>query len=341
MDIMKRRPGSSLALISSTWVAKMKVREGKGIEAAELLAETLKESIGDPANEQVESLLDELVRTLVPKRSKDPVDADALFAQLKSILEKAATGQESPTTNARIAYASARLADMLRLPDRADLFLKGMAANTDPAVLSPMLLSASGEILLKDGQLDQAQAMFQRIVDRYQESAFADAGPVGLARVAMARKEYQQALDLFNEAIETSPGMSRFQEATAGKLEALTMLGKLEDAEKLGLEILGDKQFKGQTAGKAYLVLGQVFRSKASTKSGSEKEEDLKKANGYYVNAFARFKSIPDIAAEGLLKSYETLTELGDSDGATETLKILKENAKLQNTPAAKKAQTL
>ena len=337
--IVQRRPNSPLALISKTWIVKMMVREGKGLEAAELLGESLKETIGDPANEQVEPMIDELVRSLVPKRVRgvEP-DLDALMGQLNTIIDKAATGQESPTTNARKAYAGARLADMVRKPDRADLLLKGMAANTDPAVLSPMLLSAAGEILLKGGELDKSAAMFQRIVDRFQDSAFADSGPVGLARVEMARKEYQKALDLFTKALEEIPGMSRYREATVGKLEALTKLGKLDDAEKLGLEVLGDRGFKGESSGQAYLLLGDVYKAKASTKTGSEKEEDLRKANGYYINAFARFKAFPEIAADGLLRSYTVLTELGESDAAKQTLDGIIQNPKFDGTKAKAEA---
>jgi TolA-binding protein len=343
MGVMNRRPGTNLALKSSVWVVKMLVREGRNDEAAQLLATTLKDSIGDPANEQVEPLLDEMVKTLVPKRTKDAaaINPDDLFKKLTDILNKAAEGKESQTTNARIAYANALLAEKLRLPDRSDLFLKGMAANTDPAVLSPMLLSACGEIMLKDGNLDQAEAMFQRIVDRYQDSSFSDSGPVGLGRVALARKDYQKAYDLFTDAIENNPAMSKFGEATVGKLEALEKLGKLDDAEKLGVQMLGDKQFKGESSGKAYLLLGDVFQARGKTLSGSDKEEALKKANGYYINAFARFKAYPEIAGSGLLNSYKVLTELGLADDAAQQLKNLTDSPKFEKTQARKEAEKI
>ncbi len=340
--IMKRYPGTSLSLISTTWVVKMMVRENRGLEAAELLAETLKDSIADPSNEQVETLIDEMVRTLVPKRTKgDQVNPDALFEQLNKVVDKAAAGQENPTTHARKSYAGARLFDMLRLPDRSDLLLKGIAINTPPDALSPMLLAACGEILIKENQLDQAEAMFQRIVDRYQESPFADSGPVGLGQVALAKKDYPKALEHFNFAIEESQGSSRFREANIGKIEALIKLGKLDDAEKDGLALLGDKSFKGEPAGQVYLLLGDLFLARSATKGGEDKENELKKANGYYQNAFARFKAYPEVAAEGLLRSHKTLKELGLSQEADDTLKILLENEKLKNTKAFKEAEKL
>lgn len=338
--MMKRFPGSNLALISTTWVVKMMVRENKGMEAAELLAETLKDSIANPANEQVEPLIDEMVRTLVPKRTKGvEINPDALFEQLNKVFDKAAAGQENPTTFARKNYAGARLFDMLRLPERSDQLLKAIAANTAPEALSPMLLSACGEILLKQGDLDLAEGMFQRILDRYQESPFADAGPVGMGQVALAKKEYQKAFDQFKVAIEESQGSSRFQDANIGRLEALLKLGKLDEAEQVGVDLLKDRAFKGEPGGKVYLLLGDIFKTRAGTKGGAEKEEGLKKANGYYQNAFARFKAFPDIAAEGLLRSAEVLKDMGLTAEAEETLKILRENEKFKNTPAFKKAQ--
>ena len=79
---MQRKPDSQLALMSATWVAKMKIREGKGKEAAELLADTLKGRIANPASEQVEFLIDELVKTLVPRKKPKDIDADAVLEEI-------------------------------------------------------------------------------------------------------------------------------------------------------------------------------------------------------------------------------------------------------------------
>jgi tetratricopeptide (TPR) repeat protein len=339
--MMKRYPGSDLALISTTWVVKMMVRENKAAEAAELLANTLKDSIADPSNEQVESLIDEMVRTLVPpRRAKGAeVNPDALFEQLNKIFDKAAEGQENPTTFARKNYAGARLFDMLRLPDRSDQLLKAIALNSPPEALSPMLLSACGEILVKDGQIDKAEGMFLRIVDRYQESPFADSGPVGLGLIALKKGEFQSAMDHFTFAIDESQGSSKFREANIGRVEALAKLGKLDEAETAGLALLADRSFKGEPGGQVYLLVGDIFKARAATKGGAEKEEQQKKANSYYQNAFARFKAYPEIAAEGLWRSSEVLKDMGLNEEAETTLKILRENEKFKNTPAFKKAQ--
>jgi tetratricopeptide (TPR) repeat protein len=171
---------------------------------------------------------------------------------------------------------------------------------------------------------------------------FSDAGPVGLGYIAMARKQPASALKIFETALDSNPGMSRFKETTLGKLEALAALGQFEPAEKLALEIIGDKIFRGESAGKAYLVLARIYRTQA-TKAASEtdKTELLKKAHGTYQRVYIAYQSVPDVCAEAYWQAYETATDLGDTTLAGETLKTLAAHPKLKNTARAKKAVEL
>lgn len=342
IEFLQRKPDSPLALMSASWVAKMKAREGKGVEAAEMLAGALKNRIGNPASEQVEFLIDELVKTLVPPRTKPAdIDIDALDAQLIEVMTKAIGEQENATTNARLYFARARLAQLLRRNDKSDLYLRGIATinSKDPSVLSPALLAESGDILLKLGQLDEAEAMFQRLIDRYKEGMFADAGPVGLGYIALARKKPEEAFKIFEDAMDNNPGMSRIKETTLGKLEAMIDLGQLDEAEKFALEIVGDRMFRGESVGKAYILLGRVYRQRAEKVDGVEERlELLKTAHATYQRVYIAYKSTPDVCAEAYWQAYETLLELGNQTLADETLKALQNEPKLQNTPAAKRA---
>jgi TolA-binding protein len=342
-EFLKRKPDSQLALLSASWVAKMKVREGKGPEAAAMLADAAKGKIGNPANEQVEFLLDELVKTLIPRKKPKDLDIDAIDTQLQDIINNAIKGQENATTNARLYYARARLAELLRRRDRSDLYLKGIATINakDPTVLSPALLAVSGDILLKLGQLDEAEAMFRRLADRYQDGLYADAGPVGLGYIALERKQPEEALKIFENALENNPGMSRFKETTLGLVEALAAVGRLDDAEQRALQIVGDKMFRGEPAAKAYLLLGSITRQQAAKASGSdEKLELLKKAHGYYQRVYVAYQSVPEVCAEAYWQAYETAKEMGNQELAEETLKTLREHPKLQNTARVKKLGT-
>lgn len=342
-EFMTKKPDSQIALVSATWVAKMYSRMGKTEEAAKIFADNLKLRIGDPTAEQVEFLIDEFVKSLVPRKKPKDIDADALDKQLVEMLEKA-IGKANPTATARIFYARARLAQMLKRTDRSDLYLKGIATTNakDPSVLSPALLSVCGEILLKTGDLDGAEAMFRRLKDRYSESIFADAGPVGEGYVALARKKPEDALKIFNDALETNPGSSKFKEATVGKLQAMLETGKqLDEALKLGLESVGQREFKGEFGAKIYLIIGQIYEKKSAAASGNEAKEFLKQAFGTYQRIYGAFMAFPELAAEAYWRAYLTAKELGESLISQENLKTLATHPKLENTAYAKKAREI
>ncbi|MFZ9941643.1 MAG: tetratricopeptide repeat protein [Luteolibacter sp.] len=339
-DFLKRRPDSALALLSATWVAKMKAREGKGAEAGQMLGDALKDRISKPSNEQVEFLIDELVKTMVPRKKPADIDIDALDKQLTDLLAQVTAGQENPTTAARIYYARARLAQLLRRNDRSDLYMKGIATINakDPMVLSPALLAVSGDILLKSGDDNGAEAMFKHLVERYSDSSFSDAGPVGMGLVALARKKPDEALKIFDDALQNNPGMSRFKEATLGKLQALVELEKYEEATQLALNTVGDKMFRGQSAADAYMLLAKAYRKQATKLAGPEGVELLKKAHGTYQRVYVAYQGFPEVCAEAYWQAYETAQKLGEETLAAETLKALREHPKLTNTEAAKRA---
>jgi len=340
-DFVKKFPKSNLVMPSIGWISKAMARMGREAEATQLIADTLKAEIGNPASELVEQLIDELVKSFVPRKVKPAeIDLDAIDKQLVELLNKIAEGKQNATTNARIYYARARLAQAIKRNDKSELYLKGIATNaTDPAALSPTLLAVVGDIQLKNGKLDEAQAMFQRLKDRYSDSSFSDSGPVGLGQVALARKKPDEALKIFNNAIETIPGMSRFKEANLGKLEALVELGEYENAEKLADNMIGDKAFRGESAGRAYLLKALSFRRQAAKAAGIDASRDLlKQARAVYQRVQGAYKATPEVYAEALWQEYKTAQELRDDENAKKILEFLLAEPKLKNTARIKDA---
>jgi tetratricopeptide (TPR) repeat protein len=341
-EFLKRRPNSSLALLSATQLAKMKTREGKGTEAAEMLGQAVKARLPDPTNEQVEFLIDEMVKALVPRGKKPAeIDVDAIDKQLVDMLTALIGDKENATTNARLYYARAQLARLVRRPDRAELYLKGIAtinAKT-PAVLSPALLAVSGDILLKLGNIDEAEAMFRRLIDRHKDGMFADAGPVGLGYIALARKQGDEAYRIFEEALTTGSGTSRMKEASLGKIEALIVSRKFDEALKLAQAMAGDKSFRGETAGKSLMLAAKIYREQASNASDNDAKTKLfEQAHGTYQKVYIAYQSTPEVCAEAYWQAYETLNLMGNKELADKTLETLKENPKLKNTERFKQA---
>jgi TolA-binding protein len=342
VDFVKNFPESKLLMTSIGSISKAYARIDKAAEGTKLIADTLKPAIGDPTSELVEQLIDELVKTFVPRNVKPAnIDVDAVDKQLVELMTKIAEGSTNATTNARIYYARARLAQALKRNDKSDLYLKGIATNTsDPAALSPMLLSVSGDILLKNGKLEEAEKMFQRLKDRYAESSFSDSGPVGLGQIALARKKPDEALKIFNNAIETIPEMSRFREANLGKLEALVELGEHDTADKLADNMIGDKAYRGEYAGKAYLLKALNLRRKAPKAEGIDATRDLQKqARAVYQRVQGAYKASPEVYAEALWQEYQTALDLRDDVNAKEILTFLLAEPKIKNTSRIKDAQ--
>ena len=346
---LKDHPESQLALLSAGKVVQMKIREGKGEEGAAILAEALRSRIGNPAVQQVEYLLDLMVQTLVPRKkpAKEEMEAlaEQLDQQLVETLTKVIGDKPNPTATARMFYAQARLSQLLYRAgrtDRSDLLLKGIATNyaNDPAVLSPTLLSVCGDILLQEENLDGAQAMYKRLNDSYKDSLFSDAGPLGLGNVALARKQPEEALKIFEDTLVNNKGTSRFRETTLGKLQALIDLGNFEDGRKLAEQLVGDKMFHGEMAGKAYLMLANSYRVEAAlAAAGSDPKELMRKAYATYQRVYIAYQSLPDICAEAYWQASETAKTLNEYGLAAENLKALANHPKLQNTRRAKEAK--
>ncbi|KAB2641964.1 MAG: tetratricopeptide repeat protein [Verrucomicrobia bacterium] len=345
---LKEHPDSQLAPLSAGKIVQMYNRLGKSEEGAQILAEALRTSISNPAVEQAEYLLDLLVQTLVPRKRpvKDEMEATAekLEKQLLETLAKA-IDKPNPTATARTFYAQARLSQLLyhaSRTDHSDLLLKGIATNysSEPAVLSPTLLSVCGDILLLDGKLDAAQAMYQRLNDRYKDSLFSDAGPLGLGNVALARKQPDAALKIFEDTLVNNKGTSRYCETTIGKLRALIDLGQFAEARKLAELVVSDKTYRGEMAGKAYLMMADSYRIEAARPEAvTERDELMRKAYNTYQRMYVVYQSLPDICAEAYWQASETAKALKEGDLAAENLKVLANHPKLQNTKRAKEAK--
>lgn len=341
-DFIIRNPKSQLLAVSVRWLVQAERREGEAGEAGDALAVVLKAGMSDPSNEHVEAVIEELVKSMVPRKRAQDLDADALDQQLVELLEKAAGPNANTTAKARIYYARSQLARLLKRNDRSELYLKGIALSNlkDPSVLSPRLLSTSGDTLLKSGDVDGAERMYQWLRDHH-AAKFGNVASIGLGNVALARKKPEEALKLFNGVLENQPAPPEITGATVGKLQALVDLNKDDEAMKLALEAVANRTFKGESTARIYLKLGGLYEKKAAAAASEEAAGFLKQAHGIYQRVYVAYQGFPELCAEGYLRAAGVLKKLGDEKRARETLKALIEHPKLQNTEAAKKAKAM
>lgn len=309
---------------------------------SEILASILRSRIADPSCEYVEGVIDELVNDIQPHNKAKDIDLDALDKQLVDLLNKN-IDKPNATSAARVLYARARLTQMLKRQDLSYLYMRGIATLNikNPSALSPALLAASGDLLLKENDLDGAEIMFKYLSEHYKASMFSDAGPVGLGYVALGRKKPEEALRIFKNILENNPVTSRFKETTLGKLQALVELDKLEPATELALEMVGGKMFRGEASAKAYMQLGLIYRKQAAKADGEEARQFLAKAHGTYQRVYVAYQGFPEICAEAYWQASLVLKELKDDVQAQETLKALAEHPKLKDTARAKEAREM
>ncbi|MGC4016553.1 MAG: tetratricopeptide repeat protein [Luteolibacter sp.] len=340
-DFIKSHPNSPVAMESVSTVADVMIRQKTPEKAAEYLGEVLKPRIGDPAAEQAEGLIDTLLRAIIPRlKQPKPEEIDAVEKKVEDELKKIVGENENPTTNARIYYARAKVRYQFKDYAKSDLYISGIATGSKPEDLSPQLLFTCAGVLLKMGELDKAEEMFKRLRDRYQNSFFADAGPVGIAQVALARKQYDEALKLFEEAL-ANPASSSLYDAMRGKVQALMNLNKLDDAEKLGLDLIQDKAAGKERIAYTYLDLAELARKRASSAAGDAKNDALNTANSRYQRVMTAYKAVPEAAALAYIGSYEITKERGNEKDANELLEMLIADPKFAKTEGAKKAHQI
>jgi len=348
-EYLRRNPDNPFSLHVIEDKAKRDIREGKGEECARMLADSLRPRIGNPTIQQVEYLLDLMVQAVVPRKKPAKEEmaalADQLDKQLVETLKQVVGDKSNPPATARMLYAQARLSQLLyrkSRTERSDLLLKDLTTKyaREPAVLSPTLLSVCGDILLQENDLEGAEAMFRYLTANYKDSLFCDAGPLGLGNLALARKNPEQALKIFEDTLTNNHGTSRFCETTLGKIQALIDLGKFDEGRKLAEQVVGDKKFRGEMAAKAYLMMADGYRVEAAkAPPGDGATELLKKAYATYQRVEITYQSLPEICAEAYWQAAETAKELNEDGLAAENLKALIDHPRLQETRRAKDAK--
>ncbi|MEO8614013.1 MAG: tetratricopeptide repeat protein [Luteolibacter sp.] len=328
-DFLTQYPNHPMELRGVSELSKLLVRADKKNEARDMLAKYALRDIHNIRSEYVEMLLSQLAGLYVPPRTfkKDvpKPDIDQLLGELTKELD-IPEGERTLTYLARINFAKAELARMMNDPVRNARFLNAIASSSKAEDLGPILLSQVGQFLLDDKQLDQAAPLFTRLRDGFPESSYSDAAPVGLGKIALAKKDYEGALKEFDFALNRAAGSSMLKEATYGKAFALLGLRKNDDAKKIFEEIVGNKEWTGlEKAGSVY-QLGEI-----AVLAG-----DKGAANVYFQKVYLSYKKFPEFAAKAYIRSAEMLEDSGQHDAAIKTYREFLADPRYADTPEAK-----
>jgi len=169
---------------------------------------------------------------------------------------------------------------------------------------APLELPTRGlelEYLLAAGRLDEAHALAEQLVTLFPTSAriFFLAG-----RTAYARREYDRALELFEEAGRLAPHW-RIRHWTG---KTLTQLGRLDEAEPLLLRVVEEQPFTAPSLAWLYERRGELDRAvRLLERHLAERPEDR------FVHAQLERLRARILGPERLQEEVETLLDLGET----------------------------
>jgi TolA-binding protein len=183
--------------------------------------------------------------------------------------------------------------------------------------------------LFDKGDYDKAAPLYERLRDAFPQSAFSDSAPVGLGRIALARKEYDEAIKQFDLAINRAGSDETLKQATFGKGQALRLQKKRDEAKKLFEEIVAAKNWRGLEKAGALYELGEI-ESEAGDKGA---------AHAYFQRVYLSHGAYPQFAIKSYLRAADMLRSVGKQDEAKATMREL--IRKYPDSEEAKKARTI
>jgi len=328
---LKDNEGHPMALRGVSELSKLLVRANKKEEARKMLSEFILRDVQNPRSEYVEMLLSQLAGMHLPPRNvkKDAPkpDLEAMEAALVNDLE-IPENDKSPVYVARVLFAKSELARMMKDQARSERSLSAIANTANAVDLGPILLSMVGQYLFDKGEYDKAEPLFERLRDAFPQSPFADVAPVGLGKIPMARKEYDEAAKQFDIGIKNASSDDTLKQATFGEAQALRMLKRKEDAKKLFEKVVGTRGWRGVEVPGSLYELGEI-----ESESGEKA-----KAHGYFQRVYVSHGAFPQYAIKSYLRAADMLRMDGKHDEAKKTL--LELIRKYPDSPEAKKART-
>jgi tetratricopeptide (TPR) repeat protein len=355
------KDNDDLSLKAILWISRARIKEGKLEEAKKLLSEHIKTRIANPANQQVEGLIQQLVSISAPKRRRaataeaaapapadaaKPADAAATttpapppapeltFEDVEKQLETLLTPPQEAmngTAQMRILFAKTWLAKTMKITDKAEKFFNVIIEVAKPDDLSPMLLATVGDSARKKGDLDKANACYVRLKDYFKDSEYSDGAPVGLAEIAFEKGEFDKALDLFRDALTNYPGSSRVLDATQGEAKTLAKLKKPDEAKKIFEQIANTKEWRGHATANALRMLGDIEATNGKHEA----------AIAYYQRVFIAHQKWKDEMAKSYLACAKSFIALGKREEAKKTLDEMIARKDLETQPEMKDAKAL
>ncbi|MCE9609153.1 MAG: tetratricopeptide repeat protein [Chthoniobacter sp.] len=256
-----------------------------------------------------------------------PYDAYAELEKQLAPLEKDAT----ITTKARLLYTKSELARAIRKPADADAIYLEMSARFKPADLSPYLLAVLGDFLMFRGDQEKAGTYFNLLKEDFLKSDYLDYAYVGLGEIALNKKEYDKALELFTDALDKIGASSKLKEATIGKAQALLALKKFPESKKLFEQVASVREWRGESTAQAVYSIGQI----------EAQQGNYAEAIAFYRRVFIAYQKQLPWVAKSYIGVAESFDKWGKRQDAVENLREMLRKPNLEKFPETEQARRM
>lgn len=349
-----------------------KVDEAKVVEqsARKLVAQELAPHLGNPGNEQVEVLIQQLTTMMVPKRrprprpvavvqapappaeGEKPADGAAAtpaptptpqpvpeapevtFEQVEEEFKQLMTpesGIMNGTASARIVYGRALIARLFRDVTKFENLINLIPDAAKPEEMSPLLLATLGDLMFKKGDYDKAGQYYEQIRLKYPNSEFGDRAPAGLGEIAFQKKDYETALTLFKEAVDKFAfSEESILNGTLGQAKTLLATGKYDESLKLYETVMNTRQWRSAMP-EALFGVGQCYEGKA----------EPKKAVDFYRKIILANRKNKSILAKAYIQAAKCYMQLNDSENARKVLEEMLRQKDITDQPEFEQGRTL
>jgi tetratricopeptide (TPR) repeat protein len=213
------------------------------------------------------------------------------------------------------------------LSDLCDSLAPEAVGSMDLADASPAVLEWVGRIRAST-RPDFARTAFEKVVEEYTESPWAEQALANWAELEAAGGDVQRALQLFERQFEAYPTSPLAAQAAKRIADMHFALRQFEPAMEAYMRVLEVKEWRGPLWPEALCQIGSILVEQGK----------LQEAFAYFQRVYVLYGGYPEWAARAYLLSGETLEKLNRRREAIDTYREMLANDAYRSTEYGRRA---
>jgi TolA-binding protein len=230
---------------------------------------------------------------------------------------------------ARILYAQAELARMLRKNEETAAALDSICDKIPPAALGAALLAQSGDRLLERNQPAQALKFYKELTQSFPKSDLLEYAYNGQGQIALMDHKAEAAMGWFNDAIDKAGASVKLRDVTLGKAKAFIKLGKFDEAKPILEQVASTREWRGECTAEAVFLLGEIQAQK----------NDMAGAIQFFQRVFVAYQKYGRFVGRAYLRAAECFEKLNEPEKAAAHYRELATKPRLSSLPEVQTAR--